>query len=198
MRGNEHWQYCRGAPTLGARRDGDHLFRLMTHALRGSHSAVIGGPGLRRISRVEKWVSRHHRPRQRRGAPPCGGAHEIRSKRNSIDVKGHPVAVYEMRTYTLYVGKMPEATRLYQELGFPALERGGQASKLIGYFQGDTGMINPRVHLWKFDDDADRRRHWAAVFANKDFVEGFASKFRPLVMSQEVKLLTPAPWGPHP
>ena len=33
---------------------------------------------------------------------------------------------------------------------------------------------------------------------NKDFVEGFASKFRPLVMSQEVKLMTEAPWGPHP
>jgi len=36
------------------------------------------------------------------------------------------------------------------------------------------------------------------VFENKDFVGGFASKFRPLVMSQEVKLMTEAPWGPHP
>jgi hypothetical protein len=35
-------------------------------------------------------------------------------------------------------------------------------------------------------------------FANKDLVEGFASKFRPLVMTQEVKLLQAAPWGPHP
>ena len=34
--------------------------------------------------------------------------------------------------------------------------------------------------------------------ANNDFVEGFVSKFRPLVMTQEVKLLTAAPWGPHP
>jgi hypothetical protein len=67
-----------------------------------------------------------------------------------------------------------------------------------GYFQADTGTINQLVHLWKFDDDADRRKHWAGVFANKDFVEGFASKFRPLVMTQEVKLLTAAPWGPHP
>ena len=36
-----------------------------------------------------------------------------------------------------------------------------------------------------------------AVYANKDFVEGFASKFRPLLMTQEVKLLQAAPWGPH-
>ena len=66
------------------------------------------------------------------------------------------MALYEMRTYTLYVGKMGEATKLYQELGFPALQKGGQDKKLIGYFQGDTGMINQLVHLWKFDDDADR------------------------------------------
>ena len=105
------------------------------------------------------------------------------------------MALYELRTYTLYVGKMAEATKLYQQLGFPALQKGGHDKKLIGYFQGDTGMINQLVHLWKFDDDADRRAHWAAVFANTDFVEGFA-KFRPLVMTQEVKLLNAAPWGP--
>ena len=41
-------------------------------------------------------------------------------------------------------------------------------------------------------------KHWAAVFANSDFTEGFAAKFRPLVMTPEVKLLNAAPWGPHP
>jgi hypothetical protein len=67
------------------------------------------------------------------------------------------MTVYEMRTYTLHVGKMGEAVKLYSEFGYPALEKGGQAKKLIGYFQADTGMINQLVHLWKFDDDADRR-----------------------------------------
>jgi hypothetical protein len=97
------------------------------------------------------------------------------------------MALYEMRTYTLYVGKMAEAQKLYTELGFPALKKGGHDKNLVGYFVADTGMINQLVHIWKFKDDGDRRAHWAAVFANKDFIEGFASKFRPLVMSQEVK-----------
>jgi catechol 2,3-dioxygenase-like lactoylglutathione lyase family enzyme len=108
------------------------------------------------------------------------------------------MALYEMRTYTLYVGKMAEAQKLYTDLGFPALKKGGHDKNLVGYFVADTGMINQLVHIRKFRDDGDRRGHWAAVFANKDFVEGFASKFRPLVMSQEVKLMTEAPWGPHP
>ena len=43
------------------------------------------------------------------------------------------MALYELRTYTLYVGKMAEATKLYQELGFPALNKGGHDKKLVGY-----------------------------------------------------------------
>ncbi len=108
------------------------------------------------------------------------------------------MTIYEMRTYTLQVGKMAEATRLYQEFGFPALHKGGHDANLVGYFVADTGMLGQLVHLWKFADDAARRAHWAAVFANTDFIDGFAAKFRPLVISQEVKLLTAAPWGPHP
>lgn len=108
------------------------------------------------------------------------------------------MTVYEMRTYTLYVGKMGEAVRLYTEFGYPALERGGYVARLVGYFQADTGTINQLIHLWKFNDDVERRANWASLYANKDFIEGFAAKFRPLVMTQEVKLLTAAPWGPHP
>lgn len=108
------------------------------------------------------------------------------------------MALYELRTYTLYVGKMTEAVKLYQDFGYPALKKGGHDRHLVGYFQGDTGTINQIVHLWKFADDAERRAHWKGVFSNPDFMDGFAAKFRPLVMTQEVKLLNPAPWGPHP
>jgi hypothetical protein len=78
------------------------------------------------------------------------------------------MALYELRTYTLHVGKMAEAVKLYQEIGFPALQKGGQDKKLVGYFQSDTGTINHLLHLWKFDDDTDRRAHWAGLSANKD------------------------------
>src|SRR3954469_10282612 len=108
------------------------------------------------------------------------------------------MALYELRTDTLRVGAMAEGGTLYQDLGSPALQEGGQDKKLVGYFQADTGTINQLVHLWNFDDDADRRGQWAAGYANKDFVEGLAPTFRPLLMPQEVKLLQAAPWGPHP
>jgi NIPSNAP protein len=44
-----------------------------------------------------------------------------------------------LRTYTLRVGTMAEAVKLYQEIGFPALQKGKHDKKLLGYFQADTG-----------------------------------------------------------
>ena len=29
--------------------------------------------------------------------------------------------------------------------------------RLVGYFTGDIGAVNQLIHVWKFDDDADRR-----------------------------------------
>ncbi|MFN4087571.1 MAG: NIPSNAP family protein [Alphaproteobacteria bacterium] len=103
------------------------------------------------------------------------------------------MALYELRTYTLYVGKMAEAVAVYQQ--YPWYDE--YAGKLVGYFQSDIGTLNQLVHLWKYEDDADRRRHWAAVYSDPVFLE-FAKRIRPLILTQENKLLQAAPWGPHP
>ena len=107
------------------------------------------------------------------------------------------MALYELRTYQVYVGQMAEAVRVYSEFGWPALQKGGFDAKLVGYFTSDTGELHQLVHLWKFDDDADRRNHWGTLFKNDDFM-AFAAKIRPLVMTQKNQLLNAAPWGPHP
>lgn len=107
------------------------------------------------------------------------------------------MAVYEQRTYTFYVGKMPEGVRLYRDLGWPALQKGGFEKKLVGYFTTDTGTLHRLVHLWKFDDDADRRDHWGRLFQDEEFM-AFAGQIRPLILTQENQLLLAAPWGPHP
>ncbi len=105
------------------------------------------------------------------------------------------MALYELRTYTFYVGKLAEAVKLYDTEGWPAL--GKYEDNLVGYFTGDIGGMNQLVHLWKFEDDADRRRFWAAIFADEAFM-AFARKLRPLIQGQENKLLMASPWGPHP
>ncbi len=107
------------------------------------------------------------------------------------------MSVYELRTYQVVVGKMAVALELYQQLGWPALQKGDFDKKLVGYFSSDTGGLHQIVHLWRFDDDADRRAHWARLFADDDFM-AFAAQLRPLLMTQTNQLLLNAPWGPRP
>ena len=105
------------------------------------------------------------------------------------------MAIYELRTYEVIVGKMSEVVSHYKNEGWPSLAKHPQ--KLVGYFTGDVGAMNQLVHLWKFDDDADRRAFWAGVFADPEFM-AFAAKLRPLLASQQNKLMMNAPWGPKP
>lgn len=105
--------------------------------------------------------------------------------------------IYEKRTYSVTVGQMPEVVRLYSTLGWPALEAGGYARNLIGYFISDTGELHQLVHLWRFDSDEDRRNFWKRLFADKDFMD-FVVQLRPLLKSQSNQLLISAPWGPKP
>jgi len=105
------------------------------------------------------------------------------------------MAIYELRTYDVVVGKMADVVSLYNTEGWPAIQR--HPERLVGYFTGDVGAINQVIHLWKFEDDADRRAFWAGVFADEAFMD-FARKLRPLLLSQNNKLMLASPWGPHP
>jgi hypothetical protein len=103
--------------------------------------------------------------------------------------------LYELRTYRIIVGKAADVVDLYAREGWPAIRR--HPPRLVGYFTGDVGALNELVHLWKFEDDADRRAFWKALFADPEFM-AFAVKLRPMIASQENKLMMGAPWGPAP
>lgn len=105
------------------------------------------------------------------------------------------MSIYELRIYNLKVGAMAQAQELYTTLGWPALSKHGD--KCVGYFLGDVGAMNQIIHVWRYDDDADRRAFWASVYSDEAFM-GFAKQFRELVLSQENKLMMSAPWGPTP
>ena len=101
------------------------------------------------------------------------------------------MAIYELRTYTLFVGKLHEASEIYKEFGTPWIKK--FKNNLVNYYLGDIGALNQIIHIWKFEDDNERRELWKQIFSDEDFIK-FASKFRPLVLSQENKIMSQAPW----
>lgn len=107
------------------------------------------------------------------------------------------MTIYEQRTYDIKVGRMNDVIAMYGETSYPAMEAGGFDKNLVGYFISDTGPLHQLVHIWRFDDDADRRAFWKRLYADQGFMAAIG-ELRSMVERQHVQLLNPAPWGPTP
>ena len=59
------------------------------------------------------------------------------------------MAIYELRTYQVVVGKMSDVVALYKAEGYPALEH--LPARLVGYFTGDIGALNELCLLYTSD-----------------------------------------------
>ena len=94
--------------------------------------------------------------------------------------------VYELRTYTLIPGKMPEYLKAAETIGRPA--RGNNYGVNHGYWTSEFGALNQIWHLWKYDSYEERTRLRGELAKNKDWTE----KYVPIV-----KTCDPAP-GPAP
>jgi len=101
--------------------------------------------------------------------------------------------IVEMRTYTTPAGKVPEFSKIYQELGADVQLRilGG----LVGAFTTEIGPLNQVIHLWGYEDMADRAKRRAALGADKDWPK-YIQKALPLLDHMENKILVPLPWSP--
>lgn len=102
--------------------------------------------------------------------------------------------IVEQRTYTLHPGTVPLYLSAYQEEGL-AIQK-PILGNLVGYFHTEIGPLNQIVHMWAYRDLADRGRRRAILAANRDW-QVYGAKVRPYLMSQENKILLPAPFSPY-
>ena len=101
--------------------------------------------------------------------------------------------IVEERIYTLHPGKVPEMMKLYGDEGLPLQQR--YLGKFIGYFSTETGNLNQVVFMWGFDslEDRDARRE---RMARDPEWQAYLRKVQPLLMTQENRILKPAPFSP--
>ncbi|WP_424972751.1 NIPSNAP family protein [Dinoroseobacter sp. S76] len=99
--------------------------------------------------------------------------------------------IVEERIYTLHIGKVPEYLKLYEAEGLVVQTR--ILGNLLGYYQVEFGPQNQIVHMWGYDDLADRQSRRKTLVQDAGWKE-YVKKIRPLVRYQENKLLVPAPF----
>jgi hypothetical protein len=106
--------------------------------------------------------------------------------------------IVEERIYTCHPGKAPQYVAMYTAEGF-AIQR-PILGNLVGYFTTELGELNQVVHMWAYQDLADRATRRAQLAADPRW-KAYIAKVQPLVLKQENKILVPAafsPWAKGP
>lgn len=96
----------------------------------------------------------------------------------------------DMRTYTCRPGMLPKHLKLYEEFGkAPQTRHLGQP---IAWMTTETGNVNQFVHIWAYEDAADREAKRAAMEADPDW-QAFKKMSADLgaLAAQENRLMKP-------
>jgi hypothetical protein len=103
--------------------------------------------------------------------------------------------IVDLRIYTCHPGRMPEWVALYKEYGWPLQQK--YLGRCIGWFTTVEGELNTVVHLWAYEDQADRERRRNAMAADpawQDFLR--RSKELGALVRQENRILRPSDFSP--
>ena len=106
-----------------------------------------------------------------------------------------PHVIVDLRTYRIKPGKMPQELDLYAKHGLAAQTR--HLGPPLAYLHGESGDINTLVHLWLFEDAADRARKRAAMMSDPEWQTylKLADEAGSLVDQRE-RLMVPASFAP--
>ena len=99
----------------------------------------------------------------------------------------------EQRTYTLHPGQHLKWLEIYENEGLeiqrPIL------GNLVGYFFTDIGPLNQIIHMWCYESLDDRAARRKKLFENENW-KSYIQKILPMILTQESKILVPAPFSP--
>ncbi len=101
--------------------------------------------------------------------------------------------IVEERIYTLHPGKVPEYMKHYEAEGLAVQTR--HLPRMVGYFTTEIGPLNQVIHMWGYDSLDQRAERRAALGADPAW-QAYVAKIRPLIITQESKILLPMPWSP--
>jgi len=101
--------------------------------------------------------------------------------------------IFDHRTYTFRPGTIMKALAFYKEHGYEAQTR--HLGKPFLYAYTDVGDVNSYVHVWAYEDAADRATKRAAMQADPDWQNYLKmSAENGYLLKQENKILVAAPF----
>ncbi|MFB4164256.1 NIPSNAP family protein [Alteribacillus sp. JSM 102045] len=100
---------------------------------------------------------------------------------------------YEMRTYTIKVGKTKEYLDHFENVGLPIIS---QYAKLVGWWYTDIGELNQVIHIWEYASLDERKEKREALYKDEAWIKEFVPKAFGILEKQESKVMYPANFSP--
>lgn len=99
------------------------------------------------------------------------------------------------RTYRIKPGMTQAHLEIYEQYGFATQTK--HLGQPIAYLFGESGDVNTIVHLWAYEDAADRARRRAAMWADPDW-HVYVKKLNEsgYLVEQKTSLMIPAKFCP--
>ena len=97
--------------------------------------------------------------------------------------------IFEMRTYLMKPGSIPEVEKRFGE-GLPARAK---LSRFGGFWRTEVGTLNQIIHVWPYKDLNERE----ATRAKAIEMGIWPVKIQEYILEMEAKILYAAPFSPH-
>jgi hypothetical protein len=125
---------------------------------------------------------------------PSGGAAE-RFRATLINIVKEDSVLVDHRSYRVRPGKLQQQADLYEQHGLAAQVR--HLGAPIAYLQSESGELNMLVHLWGFEDAADRARKRAAMMKDPEWLNYLkVNSEAGLLVEQRNSLMVPTSFMP--
>lgn len=96
--------------------------------------------------------------------------------------------IYELRTYQLAFGGLPEYLEVAKTMILPGVAEHGL--KPVGFWYTEVGQLNEVCHLWAYQDLNERQEKWARWARDPRRAE-VGKRLRGVILSQTNKILSP-------
>jgi NIPSNAP len=100
----------------------------------------------------------------------------------------------DVRSYIVRAGTLRAHLKIYEEYGFAPQKR--HLGEPFAYLTTETGDVNSYLHIWLYEDAADRARRRAAMQADPDWIAYLKRSLEAgYLLSQHTQLMIPAPFA---
>ena len=98
--------------------------------------------------------------------------------------------IYDMRTYDIEMGKIPEYMAAVRDVALPVRENYG--IKLAGWYFTDIGTLNRVVHIWAYRDYAHYEEARNAFRSDQRWVDEYLPRVRGMIVRQKNQMMQAA------